>query len=325
MAKKASLLILIIFLFGSVSIQPALGKDYPTRPIEFLCPYTPCGVTDLTARALGEIASKYLGGTVVVVNKPGAGGSLAAADVISSPPDGHKIVWLTNIFFATTTKTQKIPFDPNDLIPLASIMQIKLGMMVKSDSPWKTLADLLDYARKNPGKLRWAHGGRGLTVHLNALLLFKQAGVETIDIPYKGPGEILSAVLGGHVDAMSQQHGSVLDQVKAGNLRYLVSYSDQRFSDTPNVPCTTELGFTDVGKLPTIFGVYAHKNTPEKIRETLINAFKKSYEDPELRKVIEKFMEEPKFGGPEFMKESVKKAEEAGVPLIKELGLYVGK
>ena len=314
-----------MFLFGGVFIYPALGKEYPTRPMELLCPYTAGGVTDLTARVIAEIASKYLGQPINVVNKPGAGGSIAAADVISSKPDGHKIIWLTNIFFATTTKTQKIPFDPNDIIPIASIMQIKLGMMVKGDSPWRTLAELLDYARKNPGKLRWAHGGRGLTVHLNALLLFKQAGVETIDIPYKGPSEILSAVLGGHVDAMSQQHGSVMDHVKVGSLRYLVSYSDRRFSDTPNVPCTTELGFTEVGKLPTIFGIYAHKDTPEKIKETLIDAFKKTYEDPELRKAIEKFGEEPKFGGPEFTKETIKKAEEAGVPLIKELGLYVGK
>jgi tripartite-type tricarboxylate transporter receptor subunit TctC len=113
--------------------------------------------------------------------------------------------------------------------------------------------------------------------------------------------------------------------VKVGSLRYLVSYSDRRYSDLPNVPCTTELGFIEPGKLPTLFGFYAHKDTPEKIKETLVDVFKKTYEDPEFGKTIEKLGEEPKFGGPEFVKESIKKAEEVGVPVLKELGLYVGK
>jgi tripartite-type tricarboxylate transporter receptor subunit TctC len=260
-----------------------------------------------------------------VVTKPGAGGSIAAADVISSKPDGYKLVMLTNIFFATTTKIQKIPFNPSDLIPIANAMEMRAGMLVRSDSPYKTLADLLDYARKSPGKLRWAHAGRGISVHMNAALIFRKAGVETIDVPYKGAPEILTALLGGHVDAITQTHGSIVGNVEAGSVRYLVFYSDRRYRDFPNVPCAAELGFTEVGKLATFFGYYAHKDTPEKIKETLVDAFGKVCEDPGFRKGIEKIGEEPNCGGPEFLKKAIKEAEEIGVPMLKELGLYVGK
>jgi tripartite-type tricarboxylate transporter receptor subunit TctC len=323
MWKKVSLLILSTLLVGSVAIQSAFGKEYPTKPVEFFCPYSPGGIADLAVRLVAEIGSKYLGQPIIAVNKTGAGGSIAAADVISSKPDGYKIVLLTNLFFATTTKTQKIPFDPNDLIPITNIMASIEGIMVRGDSPWKTLAELLDYAKKNPGTLRWAHAGRGIPPHLNALLIFRKAGVQTIDVPYKGTPEVVSALLGGHVDAFSLPYGASTDHIKAGNIRPLVFYR-KRFRLFPDTPCATELGFPDVVKLTPVFGIYFHKDTPQEIKETLFDVFKKTCEDPELRKGIEKIGEEWSFEGPEYIKESIKKAEEIGVPLLKELGLYKG-
>jgi tripartite-type tricarboxylate transporter receptor subunit TctC len=310
----------------SVFFQPALGKDFPTKPIELVCPYAPGSSMDIVSRIVADLAPKYIGQPIVVVNKPGAGGSIAAADVISSKQDGYKLVMLTNFFFATTVKTQKIPFDPNDLTPIVNLYEYKLGLIVKGDSPWKTLSDLLDYAKKNPGKLRCAHGGRGITLHLNALLIFKKAGVDVIEVFYKGASpEQISALLGGHVDAASMAFGAVKDHIKAGTIRYLVVFSDRRFSDLPTVPSAVELGFPEAAKLATFVGLYAHKNTPEDVKKTLFDAFKKIYEDPEFKKGIERMGDEPRFGGPEFILEAIKRGEESGVPLIKELGLYLEK
>jgi tripartite-type tricarboxylate transporter receptor subunit TctC len=220
MQRKRLVLGFVMILIGGILIQPSAGKEYPIKPIELVCPYAPGSSMDIVSRLVADLAPKYIGQPIVVVNKPGAAGSIAAADVISSKADGYKLVMLTNFFFATTVKTQKIPFDPNDLTPIVNLYEYKLGLIVKGDSPWKTLNDFLDYAKKNPGKLRCAHGGRGITLHLNALVIFKKAGVDIIEVFYKGASpEQLSALLGGHVDAASMAYGAVKDHVKAGNIR----------------------------------------------------------------------------------------------------------
>lgn len=325
MCRKALILILVTISIGSLMAQPSMAIEYPTKTIEIVCPYTPGSSMDIMSRLIADIAPKYLKQPVIVVNKPGAAGSIAAADVIASKPDGYKLVPLTNFFFATTIKTQKIPFEQNDLIPIANFMEYKLGMIVKGDSPWKTFNDLLDYGRKNPGKLRWAHTGRGITLHMNGLIIFRKAGVDAVDIPYKGSPEKLSALLGGHVDASTMVYGAVKDHVKAGMVRYLIFFGDRRYGEPSDVPSAVELGFPEAAKLITFVGLYAHKNTPEDIKNFLIDVFKKTYEDTEFKKGIEKLGEQPRFEGPEFMKEAIKKGEEIGVPIIKELGLYVGK
>ena len=324
---KRTLLILIcgIVLGESLPANAAVGKEFPVKPIEIVCPYTPGSSVDIMDRVIADIAPKYLNQPVMVVNKPGAGGSVAAADVISSKPDGYRLVTLSNAFFETTVKTQKVPFDPDDLIPLASFIEYKNGMAVKGDSPWKSFNDLLEYGKKNPGKLRWAHSGRGITTHMAGLLTFRKAGVEAIDVPYRGSPEQMAAVLGGHVDAYCGPYGTTRDQARAGKLRFLIVFNDKRYDEPSGVPCSLELGFPEASRLKTYFGIYAHKNTPEEIRKTLVDAFRKIYEDPEFKKGIEKTGEEPVFGGPEFLKETIRRGQEVGVPVLKELGLYVGK
>jgi tripartite-type tricarboxylate transporter receptor subunit TctC len=323
MAMKMLLISMIVFSLGVVFVQSSGGKEYPTKPIEILVPYTPGSSMDIMCRLVADIAPKYLGQPLVVINKPGAGGSIAAAEVIISKPDGYKLMETTNFFFATTVHTQKIPFDPKTLIPLANFMEYKNGFVVRGDSPWKTFNDLLDYARKNPGKLRWAHTGRGISQHLYGVLIFRKAGVEAIDVPYKGSPEMLSALLGGHLDAIMIVYGATKDHVISGKVRYLVTISDRRYSDPPNVPCAVELGYPEVAKLPTFVGLYAHKDTPEEIKKILIEAFRKTYEDPEFKKGIERLGEEPKFAGPEFMKEAIQNSEKIAIPILKEVGLFV--
>ncbi len=313
-----------LLIVATFLVQPAIAKDYPTKPLEIVCPYTPGSSFDILVRVIANVGPKYLGQPITIFNQPGAGGSLAAADVISSKPDGYKLFEAAQVFFATTVKTQKLPFDPNDMVPLANFMEMRLGMVVKADSPFKTLDDVLAYARKNPGRLNWCHTGRGITLHMSALTIFRKAGVQTVDVPYKGTPEALSALLGGHVDVGSLPYGATSEQVKAGKARYLLFYTDKRYKDYPNVPTALELGYPNA-VLPTYVGLYAHKNTPENIKKTLMGVCKKIYDDPEFKKGIEKLGEDPKFGGPEFIREAIKKQEEIGIPLLKELGMYVGK
>jgi tripartite-type tricarboxylate transporter receptor subunit TctC len=244
--------------------------------------------------------------------------------MISSKPDGYKIGILDAAYFSTAVKTQKVPFDPSHVIPLNTFLELKLGLKVKGDSPWKTLNDLLDYAKKNPGKLRFGHSGRGLTSYMNTMLVFKKAGVETIDVPYKGAPDAIAALLGGHIDAISQPHGAVKGLIDSKTLRYLVVYSDRRYSDPSDVPDAIELGFPEAAKLMPLLGVWVHKDTPGEVKKILTDTFKKAFEDPEFKKGIEKIGDEPRFGGPEKMMELIKIQEEVSVPVLKELGIYVG-
>jgi tripartite-type tricarboxylate transporter receptor subunit TctC len=322
---KALLLISSTILVGSMLIQPALGIEYPRRTIQIICPYTAGGGADLLSRLVANTASKYLGQPVVVVNKPGGGGSVAGGEVLSSKPDGYKIVQLPNNFFGATIYTEKVPFGPNDFAPIANFMYYKLGFIVKSDSPWKTFGDLLDYGRKNPGKLRWGHPSRGSPLFMNTVLIFKKARISAIEVPYMGTGDLMNALLGGHLDAVASSFGFIRDQLRVGTLRCLVTYSEQRYSGSPDIPTVVELGFPEAAKMVTYVGMYAHKDTPEEIRKILFNAFKKTYDDPEFKKGMENFGEGSIFTGPEFMKEDIEKYAEASIPMLKEFGLYVGK
>lgn len=324
MWRRASVLILSIVLAGGLFIHPAHGAQYPTQTIELLCPYPPGGSFDLYSRLIADTAQKYLGQPLVVINKPGGGGSTVVADLISSKPDGYKLGVLGNVYFYTTVKSQKVPFDPANVVPVANFMELKIGLQVKGDAPWKTINELLDYGKKNPGKLSWGHSGRGLTTYMNTRLLLEKAGIKSIDIPYKGSAPCVTALLGGHINAMSQPHGAVSGHIKSGTMRYLVFYADRRFSDLPDVPCSKELGFEDATKMRTLLGVYAHKDTPEESRKILLDAFKKTFDDPAFKEGVGKLGDEPTFGGPEFILQSIKEGGEVGVPILKELGIYVG-
>jgi tripartite-type tricarboxylate transporter receptor subunit TctC len=315
------------FAFLCFSLQVSLSDltraaDYPTKPIELLCPYPAGGTVDMTARLIAEMAPKYLGQPIAVIDKLGAMGSIAAAEVVSSKPDGYKLVILTSAYFALTTKTQKIPFNPGDLEPLSNFMEQRLGVIVKEDSPFKTMDDVIQFARKNPGQLKWGHSG--ITNQISGILIFKKSGVQTIPVPYKGGPESLAAVLGGHVDLATVTYGVSVDQVRAGKARYLFFYSDKRFSDQPDVPTAIEIGFPETS-MPVSFGVYIHKNTPEDIKKKLVNGLKKISEDPACAQGIERFLEVPRFGGPEYMRATIKQIEEVGVPVLKEIGLYIAK
>jgi tripartite-type tricarboxylate transporter receptor subunit TctC len=323
MWRTALVLVLSIVLVGGILIHPALAKVYPTKPVEIFCPYPAGGSFDLYSRLIADIVPRYLGQPMVVINKPGGGGSTVAATIISSKPDGYKLTILTNTYFATTVKTQKVPFNPSDLIPIVSFVEIKNGLKVKGDAPWKNLSDVLDYARKNPGKFKWGHSGRGLTTYMSTRMLFRKAGVETIDIPYKGAPPSIAALLGGHIDAISQPYGAVKGHIKAGTIRYVVVYSDRRYSDPSDVPCVSELGFPEAA-FKSLLGVLVHKDTPEDVKKVLTDAFNKTFEDPDFKKGIDRIGDEPRFGGPELMMEAIKREEKVTVPILKELGIYVG-
>jgi len=320
--------IVIVFLamgsFSGAFIQPVLAADYPTRPIEICIGFSPGGSIDLAARVVAEMARKYIRQPMVILNKPGAGGSLAALEVAKSPANGYKLFTNSTMYFAVTSKTQKLMFDPSLLVPIAGFMEYTDGIIVRGDSPWKTLPELIDYAKKNPGKIRWAHVGRGTKPFLAGQLIFRKAGVEAIDIPQKGSADAILAILGGHVDVAFSPFLPALEHLKSGKLRFLMNFSDRRYTTLPQVPSAVELGYEDLGKMIPIASMFAHKDTPEEIKRILGDCFKKVFEDPGYKKGLDQIGEQPRPEGAEFLKANIKSAEQVSVPLLKEFGLYEG-
>jgi tripartite-type tricarboxylate transporter receptor subunit TctC len=325
MRRRLSLFVSVIFLSVGAVVPIALGADYPNRTVELYVPFAPGGTSDVLARLIADTTQKYLGQPVAPVFKTGGGGSVAAASLINSKPDGYKIALLGSNFFGGTIYTQKVPFGPEDLVPVANIMQYKEGLAVRSDAPWKTLADMLDYGKKKPGTLRWGHPSRGSPLFMNMVLILRRADVTGIEVPYQGTGPMLNALLGDHIDVSSTSFGAGRENMRAGKIRYLVSYGPKRYGETPTLPTAAEAGFPEVGKLNAFVGMYVHKDTPEEYKKVLFNAFRKTFDDPEFQKRLEAFGEEPLFAGPEFMIEEINSFRKVAIPLLKDFGLYEGK
>jgi len=313
--------ICLILLFLGVGAQGAPGEKYPTKPIEILVPWTPGGSADIMSRIIADVGVKYLKQPMVVVNKPGAMGSVAAAEILSSKPDGYKLFMATSFFKAVMVKTQKVPFNADNLDPIASFFDYSSGILVRSDSPWKTLRELVEYARENPNKLKVSTIGPSTTHRLIIMQIFK--GTKLIEIPYTGSTDVLPALLGGHIDFTPCTYQPAKGLIQAGKLKMLVVFNDHRFRDLRDVPTLVDLGYVEAAKIKSLNGLVIHKDTPEEIKKILIDTCKKIQKDPQFKKGLENFVEELKLGGPELFNKAVEDAREIGIPLVKELGLYI--
>jgi tripartite-type tricarboxylate transporter receptor subunit TctC len=259
------------------ALGPAQGQQFPTKEVSIIVPYAPGGATDLVFRALANSTQKYLGRAVVVVNRPGGGGTVGVVEAQRAKPDGYTLV--TAITPLTILPHQvKTTFTYQDFEPILNVVQDPVMFQVQAQAPWKTLQEFLDYARKNPGVITVGNSGAGGGVHLIALAFEKAAGVKFNHIPFAGGGPSVTALLGGHINAVSVSPPEGIPQVKAGKLRIMALFSERRMSDFPDVPTVREQGVDFA--LGQWRGLAAPKGTPPEAIRILHDAFKKGMEDP---------------------------------------------
>jgi tripartite-type tricarboxylate transporter receptor subunit TctC len=282
------------FIKGSLALGatiafPALAQaqeKYPSRPIRLLCPWPAGGSTDVVMRAIGDSFSKQIGGTVIIENKPGAGGILGAGELANAQPDGYTLSQLPLGIFRLP-HMQKVSFDPmKDLTYIACLTGYTFGMVVRSDSPIKNIKDFVDYAKANPEALSYGSTGTGTTPHLVVEQFAKRAGIKLLHVPFKGNADGMQALLGGHVMAHSDATGWA-SAVEAGRARLLVTYGSKRTKRWPNVPTLLELGYQTVSDSP--FGIGGPKGMDPALVKRLQDAFKKTLEDPVVIATLEKF------------------------------------
>lgn len=283
---KGALRFTIAFVLAAVTFG-AVAADFPTKPITLIIPWPPGGTTDIAMRAIAETASKHLGQPIVIDNKPGASGTLGvAAMAATAKPDGYTIAQIPITVFRLPHMT-KMTFDPNkDFTYIANLTGYTFGIVVKADSPWKTFRELLDYAKANPGKIKYASPGAGTSLHITMEQIALKEGIKWTHVPFKGNAETNAAVLGGHVQASADSTGWG-PLVNAGDLRLLVTWGAQRTKNWPNVPTLKESGIDIVSESP--FGIAGPKGMDPKVVRALHDAFKKAIEDPAVLAMLTKF------------------------------------
>ncbi len=261
----------------SLSATHAKAQGFPARPIKLIVAFPAGGPTDITMRALAENASKILGQPVIIENKPGAGGTLPAQQLQTSPADGYTLAQIPLGVFRLPYTT-KINWDPvKDITYVLNVTGYAFGIVVPADSPFKTWADFVAYAKANPGRLTYGSTGTLTSPHLTTELVAQKAGIELQHIPYKGSADLMLAVVGGQVMAAADSTGFA-PQVEAGKLRVLNTWGEKRLDKFPNAPTLKELGYDIVQNSP--FGIGAPKGTPLDVVKRLHDAFKKAMEEP---------------------------------------------
>lgn len=262
----------------------ARAAGYPERPIDLIVSYGPGGGTDLVARMMAPFLQKYLGNDarIVVLNKPGAGGAIGFTEIARAKPDGYTIGFINTPNMLTIPIERQTAFTWRSFDLLGNLIDDPGSFAVLNDSPLKTLADLADYARKNPGRATVGTTGTGSDDHL-AMLRFQRASSTKLNhVPYKGAGEVRGALASGEIMIGAINVGEALQYQKGGTpLRFLGQMSKARSSALPDVPTFKEQGFDF--ELASLRGLAAPRGLPEEVRAKLVKAVKQTYDDPEFQ------------------------------------------
>src|SRR6202789_3810849 len=262
-------------------IAPAAAADYPNRPVRWLIGFAAGGPVDIVARIMSQWLSEHFGQQFVVETRSGSGGSLATAAAINAPPDGYTLLFVGPNNAISTSLYKKLPFDfMRDTVPVASIMQLTNMLVVSNAMPVKTVQDLIDYCRANPGKVSYASSGYGTSVHMSAELFKALARIDMVHVPYRGSAIAFPDIMSNKVQLIFDNLPSALEQTRAGNVRALGVTSPRRWPGVPDIPAIAETvpGFEAVG----YYGIAAPKGTPPEIVAVLNQAVGEALKDPKL-------------------------------------------
>jgi tripartite-type tricarboxylate transporter receptor subunit TctC len=314
MLRKTILgLSMILTLLLSVTAQAA---DFPTKEVQIIIPWAAGGATDLIFRALAATTGKYLGKAVVVVNRPGGAGAVGYTEAAQAKPDGYTLV---SAITPLTILPHQVAtaFTYKSFEPVINVVDDPSMFLVRSDAPWKSLKEFLDFAKKNPDMITVGNSGAGGGVHLVAVAFEKAAGVKFNHIPFSGGGPSVTAILGGHVNAVSVSPPEGIEHVKAGKLKIIALFSGKRFELFPDVPTVKEQGIDFV--MGMWRGLAAPKGTPPDVIKKLHDAFKQGMEDPLFQKNAKDMSVNLRYLGPEAFGKLMAQDDEFYGKLVKEI------
>ena len=284
---KVFLVLSLVFLVSTFTANAPAENPYPNRPITLIVGYGGGGGTDLTTRALADVAGSLLKQRIVVMNKPGGTSSVALSALKAEKPDGYTVgVMPSGGILASLLR--KVPYDPiKDFTPIIQYEAYQDGLAVRSDSPWRTLKEFMDYAKNNPGKIRYASTGKGTPEALIMEKITIDYGMKWMHLPYDSDVTTAAPLLGGHVDAIAASSGSWKPHVESGKFRLLATFHEKWMSTYPDVPTFMECGYNM--KAASLISLVGPHGMAELVVLKLHDAFRKGVEDPNFPALAEKF------------------------------------
>jgi tripartite-type tricarboxylate transporter receptor subunit TctC len=316
---------MIVACVAAAAALAASAQEWPTRTVTMMVPYAAGGPTDTVARVLAQAMTKPLGQTIVVENRPSAGGILAPEVVKNAKPDGYTIL-IHHIGMATIPSLyRQLRFNPlTDFEYIGVVNEVPMTIIGKPGLPPNNLKELLAYMKANKDKITYANAGIGAASHLCGMLFMSAVGIDVLTVPYKGTGPAMNDLIGGQVDFMCDQTTSTTGQIKGGKVKVYGVTSAHRVPSLPDIPTLEEQGLKGAN-VGIWHALYAPKGTPKPIIDKLVAAMQAALKDPAVR---QKFTElgavtaPPEQQTPQYLEHFLKSEIDKWAPIIKKAGTY---
>jgi len=316
----------VLRLFAVALLLPltAIGQSFPSKSLRLVVPFTPAGAVDIATRATAHEMEKILGQSVVVENKPGAGGNLGILDVARAAPDGYSMVMSTSAIQAVNPALySKMPLDPNkELAPVAPLVALSNVLVVHPSVPARSVQEVIALAKKEPGKLTYASSGNGTSIHMSGAMFTQFTGTEITHIPYKGSAPAITDLLAGQTNMMFDNIPSSLPHIKSGRLIALATTGAKRDPALPNVPTMQEAGVPNY-EYGVWFGIMVPAATPKDIIAKLNAAAVQGTKSPEFIKRMTDLGYSIIAGSPEDMARMLKVEVARWTPIVQKSGAKV--
>ncbi len=312
----------VLATLGSAAVQ---AQAYPSKAITLVVPFAAGGPTDIVARTLAGVMSKGLGQTVVVENKVGAGGTIAAATVMRANPDGYTYLIHHNGMATAPALYRKLTYNPQtDFEHVSQVVDVPMTLLGRKDLPANTFPELLAYLKANGDKVNLAHAGLGAVSHLCGMVFRQAVGVDLTTVPYSGTGPAFQALLGGQVDVLCDQTTQTTPHIKAGTVKFFGVTTANRIKVLPDAPTLAEQGLKGFDVV-VWHGIYAPKNTPKEATEKFASALRVALKDPvvvqRMTELGAEFVPDAKLT-PEGLRSHLKAETERWGPVIRAAGAF---